>query len=630
MHQPRPRMQAMPHSHMNFQQAQMQVQQMMMGSQNMSGPLRPPQSIHPPSAQIPSVTAGPSIAQSSQPQPRIYTNDQVGRARTQLERQIFNSISICNQIEGKLRTLMNSNAYKNVQKLPDVKELYIHLSYLFTYTNGRFQTVHDKCMEDMRRLGFKNDATSLCSGNVIDKYGSDVDDDDLEIVEPNHQTINLDSDDERTPDKNRSKSNGKNTPRKNTATPEVTQSNQNVSNEDVEAGVLLDISSSTENLECDVDISSLLQMSLQEEEVENGESLLSRMNDEVGIATPPDTENEQHEMINIANDFKLNSKATVCLKPVEKDYPDLMEKAIQKWKEIQADEADKENEKQSEKESEQEPGPSQPNDVGNLLEPISTMDSPDQSQREIEDETDSNVDNQNESFDTTKENTGNETEELNATAVIEKPEDQDKFEEGEPSVEQNVDKQNEIPGTENIENIEQNLENEVDKPQSPQIETTTAQQNADFNENEATSIDKNSVNDDNVEKNKSTEESHDEITSTSTAIDTDVEMIEIIDENATNENKNDGDVDGFVENIVENLNIDLNDASIQELVDDLVVEIETTQESNETALILSDLSDCNQLINEEISKVMNTNATLEAASFLDGDFENISSPDTFA
>lgn len=308
--------------HLGFQQAQMQMQQMLR-QQNAhpvrmplnAGPMMP--TTAPPQAMSAAATAAAS-ATPNIPLPRIYGNDPVGKARTQLERQIFNSIQICHQIDGKLKTLMNSNAYKNAKKMHDIKELYIHLSYLFTYTNGRFQSVHDKCMEDMRRLGFKNDASSLSSGNFIDKYGSDVDDDDLEIVEPRHQTINVDdSDDERTPEKSKSKNS---TPQKNAtkggssaaaaaaAAPTTMNSGRQA---------MMDITSSTENLECDVDITSLLQIAMNEhdEDDENGESLLRRMNDDVGIGTPPDF--EQNDEVNILNDIKLNSKAVVTLKPVE-------------------------------------------------------------------------------------------------------------------------------------------------------------------------------------------------------------------------------------------------------------------------------------------------------------------------
>lgn len=316
--------------HLGYQQAMQQMQQMHQMLQQPPMPMTTSNAVRMPgvgSAPMVATAAAPmggipglSTAASSVPLPRIYGGDPVGKARTQLERQIFNAIQICHQIDGKLKTLMNSNAYKNAKKMHDVKELYIHLSYLFTYTNGRFQSVHDKCMDDMRKMGFKNDAKSLSSGNVIDKYGSDVDEDDLEIVEPNHQTIDVvDSDDERSPEKSKSKSN---TPQKNTAAV-AAQSTSTAVPPIVEAGrqVMLDITSSTENLEnveCDVDITSLLQIDMNEhdEDDANGDSLLRRMNDDVGIATPPDF--EQHEEINIANDIKLNSAATVALQPVEK------------------------------------------------------------------------------------------------------------------------------------------------------------------------------------------------------------------------------------------------------------------------------------------------------------------------
>lgn len=331
--------------HLGYQQAHMQMQMQQQMQQLQPGVRMPGVGGPGPMAATaagPMAAAGqPGLAPTGIPLPRIYGrlvllssfkfitfnfinkfysffcgSEPVGKARTQLERQIFNSIQICHQIDGKLKTLMNSNAYKNAKTMHDIKELYIHLSYLFTYTNGRFQSVHDKCMDDMRKLGFKNDAKSLSSGNVIDKYGSDVDEDDLELIEPSHQTIDVvDSDDERSPEKSKSKTN---TPQKNA----VAQSAATSATPPTEAGrqVMLDITSSTENLEnveCDVDITSLLQIDMneQDEDEENGESLLRRMNDDVGIATPPDF--EQADEINIQNDIKLNSKATVTLKPVE-------------------------------------------------------------------------------------------------------------------------------------------------------------------------------------------------------------------------------------------------------------------------------------------------------------------------
>lgn len=282
--------------------------------------------------------------------PRDFGKDKLGKARTQLEQQIYNAISICHQIDGKLKTLMNSNAYKTAGKLNDVKELYIHLSYLFTYTNGRFKTLQDKCMDDMRRLGFKNDAKSLASGNIIEKYGSDADEDDIEIVEPNHQTINLDSDEERT------STSKKVTPEKQTQTtpaqpmsviqplsqsPSISMMNpqraamSSLSPMATETETFNhDISSSTEHLECDVDIAALLQPQIiyGDDNDDNVESLLTRMNDENEIATPPETEQtepvdeSEAAQVNIANDLKLNSQLKIVVNRVELEHPGVVEK----------------------------------------------------------------------------------------------------------------------------------------------------------------------------------------------------------------------------------------------------------------------------------------------------------------
>lgn len=666
-------------NHMPMQQAQMQFQQMLQGQR------MPPTNAMPP-AQIPNVSAGPSAPTAMMP--RIYSNDPVGRARTQMERQIFNAISICHQIDGKLKTLMNSNAYKDVEKLHDIKELYIHLSYLFTYTNGRFQSVHDKCMEDMRRLGFKNDAISLKEGNVIDKYGSDVDEDDLEIVEPDHQTINLDSDDERTPEKSKSKSNTS-TPRPRVAPPEITQSNNNDTHEEVDIGVMLDITSSTENLECDVDVSAMLQINMNIDDDDNGESLLSRMNDGVGeIATPPDSERNDELAINIENDLKLKSKATISLEPVEKVYPDLMERALQKMKATQAEDEQKPDDNDDEEELEQPP----------------EIDSPDQSQEEGDAEGNA-IEKGNENITSDSTNEKKDEEPGDDSVEIVHDVDEEKQSENEPievpntESAENIDNEvesvnkdgekdeievesngNDVENTENVsdkvvslaeneaehaqianeheevvrlhEDIEtENIGNEVEIPQIEEAEAVKLQEDADFVGNEAKSVDNDSGSDD---KETSNQESHAEITSTSTVIENDIEMIDIaVVEETVDGSKGDVEMEHSVNDPNEVSLMDTVDDSIIEIdttiendqvIEDSVVEIETTQEPNETESIFSDLSDCNQLneITNEISNEINEISTeIEAtiasaieseavqAILANDDFENISSPDTF-
>lgn len=88
---------------------------------------------------------------------------------------------------------MISNAYKKVRNYNEVKELHIHLSYLYKYTMGRFTTLQERCQEDMKKLDVANEAANSLADRKA-KYKSD--DDDLEIVEKVQVLIDLDSDDE--------------------------------------------------------------------------------------------------------------------------------------------------------------------------------------------------------------------------------------------------------------------------------------------------------------------------------------------------------------------------------------------------------------------------------------------------
>lgn len=96
----------------------------------------------------------------------VFPDTAIGQARTQLQDQVFNAMEICQHLTGKVQTLTNSNAYKQARNYLEVKELYIHLSYLLTYAIGRFKGLQDKCLGDMRQLGFVNDADSLENGQL--------------------------------------------------------------------------------------------------------------------------------------------------------------------------------------------------------------------------------------------------------------------------------------------------------------------------------------------------------------------------------------------------------------------------------------------------------------------------------
>ncbi|XP_039484062.1 uncharacterized protein LOC120446904 isoform X1 [Drosophila santomea] len=126
-----------------------------------------------------------------------FPNTPMGQARTQLQEQIFSAMDICTHLSGKVVSLTHSNAYNQVRSYLELKELYIHMSYLMTYAIGRFKNLQEKCLVDMREKGFKNDANSLENGQLAaDKQASDDEDNEIEIVEPKTDTITIDSDNE--------------------------------------------------------------------------------------------------------------------------------------------------------------------------------------------------------------------------------------------------------------------------------------------------------------------------------------------------------------------------------------------------------------------------------------------------
>ncbi|EDV56408.2 uncharacterized protein LOC6547031 isoform X1 [Drosophila erecta] len=158
----------------------------------------------------PNVNGGQTlmITPAPPPPPKVPTlvrhtfpNTPMGQARAQLQEQIFSAMDICTHLTGKVVSLTHSNAYNQVRSYLELKELYIHMSYLMTYAIGRFKNLQEKCLVDMREKGFKNDANSLENGQLAaDKQASDDEDNEIEIVEPKTDTITIDSDnDDDTP-----------------------------------------------------------------------------------------------------------------------------------------------------------------------------------------------------------------------------------------------------------------------------------------------------------------------------------------------------------------------------------------------------------------------------------------------
>ncbi|XP_067630790.1 uncharacterized protein ADD1 isoform X2 [Eurosta solidaginis] len=122
-----------------------------------------------PTAQPTAVAQAPNVATTVRAPlmvRHVFPDTAIGQARTQLQDQVFNAMEICQHLTGKVQTLTNSNAYKQARNYLEVKELYIHLSYLLTYAIGRFKGLQDKCLGDMRQLGFVSDADSLENGQL--------------------------------------------------------------------------------------------------------------------------------------------------------------------------------------------------------------------------------------------------------------------------------------------------------------------------------------------------------------------------------------------------------------------------------------------------------------------------------
>lgn len=163
-------------------------------------------------------------AQSGQPQPTIvagqinpalqlptlallqnmvngpHEDSPLGKSRKNFEGKLLSGVEICQHIVNKINTLTNSNSFKNIRNVRDLKELYIHVSYLLTYAIGRFKTLQEKCVDDVKKMGFTKESDFVMMGEQISNRnpGEDKsdDEDDCEIIEQSTTLIELDSEDE--------------------------------------------------------------------------------------------------------------------------------------------------------------------------------------------------------------------------------------------------------------------------------------------------------------------------------------------------------------------------------------------------------------------------------------------------
>lgn len=112
----------------------------------------------------------------------------LGKARTELEKQITGAREICQQIVGKCNSLMNSNAYNSVQNFNDVKDLHQHLSYLAAFALDKFTTLQTKCTDVMKSLNGTRKSTMK---KKLDKCVNNAHDN-IPLIAPKTECIDVD------------------------------------------------------------------------------------------------------------------------------------------------------------------------------------------------------------------------------------------------------------------------------------------------------------------------------------------------------------------------------------------------------------------------------------------------------
>lgn len=205
-------------AHLNFaiqqqqqlqeQRLQQQRQQQMLQQQRQQQQQQPPQVTIQPGQPQPTIVAGqinpalqlPTLALLQGMVNGPHEDSPLGRSRKNFEGKLLSGVEICQHIVNKINTLTNSNSFKNIRNVRDLKELYIHVSYLLTYAIGRFKTLQEKCVDDVKKMGFTKESDFVMMGEQISNRNPEEDksddEDACEIIEQNNPVIEIDSEDE--------------------------------------------------------------------------------------------------------------------------------------------------------------------------------------------------------------------------------------------------------------------------------------------------------------------------------------------------------------------------------------------------------------------------------------------------
>ncbi|XP_055612523.1 uncharacterized protein LOC129759136 [Uranotaenia lowii] len=119
---------------------------------------------NPPNLIVPSLTALQELRHKKRGSNPIHNFQRVFDSR------LIEAAEISLHVIPKINNLLNSTSYKQTNKFPHLKDLYHTVSYVIKYVKDRFQQLEEKCISDIRRMGY-NKITDL--GPILSNRISD-------------------------------------------------------------------------------------------------------------------------------------------------------------------------------------------------------------------------------------------------------------------------------------------------------------------------------------------------------------------------------------------------------------------------------------------------------------------------